>query len=188
MIGVSKLFAHSRVRASMHRHQLPLAFECSRSLSGMPARAGGRQRWCDGCARIVHDLSAHSEAEARALLRDASEQLCVAYRVDAGGQVQFGRRTLLDRVGAAVASAALLATAGCIGLPDREVASPEPEIDAQTWVELEPEPVAYAHRLSLGGLSSSVLVSDTAEIERRLRLEHKALEQMMTHAEQEAPR
>jgi hypothetical protein len=173
----------------MRSHQLPLAFECSRSLAEMPARAGGRQRWCDGCARTVHDLSLHSEAEARALLEVASEQLCVAYRVDARGVVQFGRRPLRDRMQAALASTALLVAAGCVGAPDRAMPSQLPELgvhDVQTdsprtVYDFVPEP-EYLHlsRSRLGGLDSSAI--------RGWGLQHEMLEQMTEHAEQDAPK
>lgn len=110
----------------------------------MPERAGGRERWCDGCTRTVHDLSTYSELEARALLRGGSERLCVAYRVGARGQVMF-RSTMLDRVAVALASVALLVAAGCVGFDELEVEVPDPELelDADTWVTVpscDPEP------------------------------------------------
>jgi hypothetical protein len=76
----------------------------------MPIRAAGRERWCEGCERPVHDLSQHSEVEARALLRRSAAP-CVAYSFDAAGRVQF-RRTQLDRVGVALTSLALLVSLG----------------------------------------------------------------------------
>jgi hypothetical protein len=94
----------------VHRRQLPLVFQCSRDLQQMPARAGGRERWCEGCKQTVHDLSQHSESEARALLRRSASP-CIAYAFDAAGHVQF-RRTRLDRVGVALTSLALLVSLG----------------------------------------------------------------------------
>lgn len=189
----------------MHRRQLPLAFECPRSLEEMPVRAEGRQRWCDGCRQFVHDLSMYGEIEARKLLRKkAGEQLCVAYRFDDRGAVQF-RRTMLDRVGVALASAALVASAGCVGFVEMEVESQEPEAERQTWVVVpdrqpEPEPAPSSSgsdvdgfelpivefdpptddvepRLILGGIPIRYEISPE-EIERRLDLERKAIVEM----------
>jgi hypothetical protein len=126
----------------MHRRQLPLAFQCPRETTDMPVRAGGRERWCEGCERTVHDLSQRSEAEARALLRRrSSAKVCVSYEVDARGKVLF-RRTKLDRLGVALASAALLAT-GCIGFISPELELDHPEYDEGSWVvtpSCEPAP------------------------------------------------
>ena len=117
----------------------------------MPLRAGGRERWCTDCERIVHDLSAHTQAEARALLRDASEPMCVAYRVRADGEVQF-RRTVLDRVGAVLASAAMRTTAECVSLVELEKQAPEPEAEIEVVVSSrEPEPEPQAESYMLGG-------------------------------------
>jgi hypothetical protein len=135
----------SFVGACMHRRQLPLAFECPRSIDEMPTRADGRQRWCDDCRRVVHDLSLYGEVEAREMLRKkAAESVCVTYRFDERGAVQF-RRTMLDRLGVALASAALLASAGCIGFAEMEIESQEPDVEQRTWVvtparELKPKP------------------------------------------------
>jgi hypothetical protein len=163
----------------------------------MPARAGGRQRWCDGCARTVHDLSLHSEAEARALLERTREPLCVAYRVDASGVVQFGRHPLRGRIQAALASTALLITAGCVGAPDRGMPSQLPELDVQDvqtdspWIvfDLVPEPEDLElSPTRLGGLDSSSVGPGPTEIDRRWGLQHEMLEQMVEHAEQDAPK
>jgi hypothetical protein len=127
--------------APMHRRQLPLAFQCPRETTDMPVRAGGRERWCEGCERTVHDLSQRSEAEARALLRRRSAKVCVSYEVDGRGKVLF-RRTKLDRLGVALASAALLAT-GCIGFISPELELDHPEYDEGSWVvtpSCEPAP------------------------------------------------
>ena len=49
----------------------------------------GSARFCGSCRKLVHDLSALSEPDARALLRDSSEALCVRYLHDASGEIWF---------------------------------------------------------------------------------------------------
>jgi hypothetical protein len=49
----------------------------------------GPARFCADCKKLVHDLSALSELEARALLSGTSESLCVRYLHDASGEIWF---------------------------------------------------------------------------------------------------
>jgi hypothetical protein len=75
---------------------------------------------CGECDKVVHDLSALSEREARSLLRARStEGLCIRYLHDANGDIWFGGRgpgeaaglvpvARLARRGAAMAAAAAL--------------------------------------------------------------------------------
>lgn len=146
----------------MHRRQLPLAYECRRDVAAMPARGEGRERWCDGCEKSVHDLSMYSETEARALMRESGGQLCIAYRADARGEVQF-RRTMLDRLGMALASAALLLSAGCIRPVDMKVESP-------VFDDEDPEALQLGVTATvgvLGRLPPSAFEFQVAPIERR---------------------
>jgi hypothetical protein len=51
----------------------------------------GTARLCEACDRVVHNLSALGEGEARALLRRReNERLCIRYLHDAQGNVWFG--------------------------------------------------------------------------------------------------
>ncbi len=62
-------------------------------LSGCPVattKVGDGLDWCETCRRHVIDLSAMTEAEARAWLRrGSSERRCVSYRVDADDAIVF---------------------------------------------------------------------------------------------------
>jgi hypothetical protein len=79
----------------------------------------GTARLCDTCDKLVHNLSAMNEAEARALLlRRPDDGLCIRYLYDAGGAIWFGdassgpvvpARRLARRAAAVVAAATLLA-------------------------------------------------------------------------------
>jgi hypothetical protein len=49
-------------------------------------------RFCDRCEKTVHDLSSHSEPEARALIREAArrgERVCVRFAKTSDGGVRF---------------------------------------------------------------------------------------------------
>lgn len=61
---------------------------CGADWNAMDPR--GTARFCGDCKTLVHDLSALSESEARALLSRTSESLCVRYLHDASGEIWFG--------------------------------------------------------------------------------------------------
>jgi hypothetical protein len=60
---------------------------CGADWNSMDPR--GSARFCGSCEKLVHDLSALSEPEARALLRDSREAVCVRYLHDASGEIWF---------------------------------------------------------------------------------------------------
>ena len=77
----------------------------------------GTARLCSTCDKLVHDLSAMTEREARTLLRtQATRGLCIRYLHDATGEIWFGNgssdglvpASRLARRGAVMATAAAL--------------------------------------------------------------------------------
>jgi hypothetical protein len=92
---------------------LPIANRCKESFAAM--RGDDKTRFCDTCGKHVHDLSARSEQETRALL-DASRgtRLCVRYARDASGAVLFGAATL----------AAAISVTSCAHHPPNAPAAP----------------------------------------------------------------
>jgi hypothetical protein len=102
----------------MNRDHAPIARPCGADWNAMSPR--GTARLCGECDKVVHDLSALSEREARSLLRARStEGLCIRYLHDANGDIWFGGRgpgeadglvpvARLARRGAAMAAAAAL--------------------------------------------------------------------------------
>jgi hypothetical protein len=73
----------------MKRSEAAIATPCGADWKSMQPR--GTARLCATCDRLVHDLSALTEREARALLRKPpAEGLCVRYLYDAVGNVWFG--------------------------------------------------------------------------------------------------
>jgi hypothetical protein len=65
-----------------------------------------RERHCASCNKSVRDLSAGTEEEARAFLREKrGERVCVRFARDGSGAVRFGA--------AAAAMAAVVSLAGC---------------------------------------------------------------------------
>jgi hypothetical protein len=72
----------------MRMSSLRIEDPCHENWDAMHAQ--GARRFCDQCQKNVHDLSAMTEAEARALLASRSEgRLCVRYTVDASGTIRF---------------------------------------------------------------------------------------------------
>lgn len=72
----------------MALRMLPIARPCTESFAAMPG--DDKTRFCEKCGKHVHDLSARTEEEARALFRDArGERTCVRFARDARGNVLF---------------------------------------------------------------------------------------------------
>ncbi len=73
----------------MRMSELPIAEPCHEAWDAMD-RSPGARRFCDRCTKHVHDLSALTEPEARAVLASAgTERICVRYRVDGSGVLKF---------------------------------------------------------------------------------------------------
>jgi hypothetical protein len=82
---------------------LPIARPCNASFASM--RGDATKRFCETCNKHVHDLSAGTEEEARALFeKNRGERLCVRFAKDTFGNVRFR--------GAAIAAALSLAACG----------------------------------------------------------------------------
>lgn len=96
----------------MRRESLPIAQPCNADWERMDG--DGAVRFCRRCEQQVHDLSAMTEAEARAFLARGG-QPCIRYTHDAG-RVRFERPGLLPRLAAAAALAfGSLASSACMG-------------------------------------------------------------------------
>lgn len=133
----------------MKKSDLPIASPCGVDWSTMSATEA-RARLCAHCDSLVHDLSAMSEGEARAVL--AGGPACVRYLYDGDGNVLFGAeaerpflvpaRALLDKrsqqrwARAAALAGSLMALEACGGAsphavrPDPVPAFDEPRDDA----------------------------------------------------------
>lgn len=68
----------------MHAADLPIPEPCNADWSAMRA-VGATSRHCDHCDKAVHDLSAMSDLDARALL--ANDRVCVRFHSDITGRV-----------------------------------------------------------------------------------------------------
>jgi hypothetical protein len=90
-----------------------MAFECPERFESMRGR--GSVRTCEACRCKVTDLSALSEAQARAVLRAGG---CVSFIRNDAGDIVFERRSL--RVLQPLAIAASLAAAACNSDPAPE--------------------------------------------------------------------
>lgn len=98
----------------MRRDDAPIATPCGADWKAMSPRGGARL--CGQCDKLVHDLSAMNERDARSLLATRpTEGLCIRYLHDATGEIWFGPQaervvpaSRLARRGAAVMSVAAL--------------------------------------------------------------------------------
>jgi hypothetical protein len=72
----------------MRTSEIPILSPCSADWRTMKPQ--DRKRFCDSCKKHVHDLSAMTSAEARAVLASPPlEGLCVRYLHDAHGDIVF---------------------------------------------------------------------------------------------------
>ena len=73
----------------MRKSELPISNPCDEDWGGM-RRDPGARRFCDQCSKHVHDLTSLTEDEAREVLAQAGgERICVRYRVDGSGTLEF---------------------------------------------------------------------------------------------------
>lgn len=74
---------------TMHTREVAIGSPCHVDWASMTKREAAK-RFCDACKKHVHDLSAMTENEARALLASpATEGLCVRTFTDARGELVF---------------------------------------------------------------------------------------------------
>lgn len=103
------------------------------------SRDGDAQRFCGVCVKQVHDLSALTEPQARAVLADESAKgrVCVRYKADLDGNIEFKPETVtassLWRMTLAAAGMSLALLTGCTdSAPDR-VLSDRCEYEVGPW-------------------------------------------------------
>ena len=78
----------------MNKAALPLSFRCSLDWEKMTIADKGR--FCADCKKVVHDVSAMTKSEAKALLADGKKsELCIRYIADRDGQVIFKNSNLV---------------------------------------------------------------------------------------------
>jgi hypothetical protein len=139
--------------------EIPIASPCGADWTTMKPSDRNRKRFCDTCKKHVHDLSAMSKDEARAVLASASaEGLCVRFLYDEYGDVVFQKQTIAPsflvrarRLATYAVAAAIPATlTACMGMPAQPppvmmgaVACPMPPIPPPP-----PAPAPEAHRFA----------------------------------------
>ena len=79
----------------MNKLRLPIANPCHEDWDAMHTEGRG-SRFCDQCAKSVHNLSEMTESDAHALLAKprGADGLCIRYTAEADGRVRF--RSPLD--------------------------------------------------------------------------------------------
>jgi hypothetical protein len=82
---------------------LPIADPCHEDWDAMDPQQQGR--FCGKCTKHVHDLSAMTQDEADALLRQrAGSRICVRYEHDDEGRIRFRRPAALALAAVAIAA------------------------------------------------------------------------------------
>lgn len=126
----------------MRASDIPIPKPCHEDWDAM--RIEDRKRYCERCREHVHDLSALSESEARALLRSRTD-MCVSYELHADGTIRFAGPasvvpvSRLRRVSAAVAPLGLAtALAACAPHDNPDV----PKIDVAAEESVAPRSLA----------------------------------------------
>ena len=113
----------------MKRDDIRIPEPCHASWDEMRQEEGDHRRFCDHCTKHVHDLSALTERQARALLDSSFRDgvsICVSYACGPGGEVRFAPEPTvppapqhqllgLKRMVAAAALAVPMLAAGCTG-------------------------------------------------------------------------
>ncbi len=91
---------------------LPILAPCPKDFDAMDGDA--RRRHCAECDKDVHDLSAGTEQEAKAVLaaREPGSKLCIRYAKDVAGNVRFRVAVAAAAVAAAAAVTACSAADG----------------------------------------------------------------------------
>jgi hypothetical protein len=92
----------------LKRDEIPIPNPCTRDYGAMVSTHRAA-RFCDACAKEVHDLTRMSEHEARDLLRSRRGDVCVRYASDRDGFVLFHRDLVRQRRSPALIAAALAA-------------------------------------------------------------------------------
>lgn len=84
-------------------------------------RGDEQTRFCDVCEKHVHDLTARTEEEARALL-DASRgtRICVRYAKDARGAIRFRAVTMAAAVSLAACTGTQSSTSPAVATPSAQ--------------------------------------------------------------------
>lgn len=119
--------------------QLVIHSDCGQDPANMRPDGSGRRYHCDACIHPVHDISAMTESEVRALFA-SEERICARYFVDGDGYVlvQPDRLSLGAGARRAVVAAALpLAAAAC-----DEPAPAQPQAPARAMPVASPEQAA----------------------------------------------
>jgi hypothetical protein len=131
----------------MNTSEVPIASPCGQDWTTM--KPGDKGRYCGACKKTVHDLSALTKREARALLAaPTTEGLCVRYLYDAHGDIAFTDTVPASRLVCAkralVAAAALalpMTLNACMGAQARPVPPPDPDMQQVTGaVAMPPMP------------------------------------------------
>ncbi|MFV8756775.1 hypothetical protein ACNOYE_40035 [Nannocystaceae bacterium ST9] len=126
----------------MRRLHLPIQDPCHEDWDAMN-RTEGASRFCGSCAKHVHDVSAMSEPEARAVLAEESKRgrVCVRYTVDSRtGAIKYKVETVgaptptgFSSLLAAASVAVALLGSGCTGSEPTRVEADRCTYEVGPW-------------------------------------------------------
>jgi hypothetical protein len=122
----------------MRRLHLPIQDPCHENWDAM-SHEGDARRFCGVCVKQVHDLSALTEPQARAVLADEGSKgrVCVRYTADRDGNIKFKPETVtassLWRMTLAAAGMTLALLTGCTDSQPDRVLSDHCEYEVGLW-------------------------------------------------------
>jgi hypothetical protein len=122
----------------MARLHLPIQDPCHENWDAMD-RDGDSRRFCEACTKHVHDLSSMTERAARSVLADESAKgrVCVRYRMDPAGHIEFKPETVEApswwRTSLAAAGMALALMTGCTDSEPDQVLSDKCVYEVGPW-------------------------------------------------------
>lgn len=137
----------------MHKRQVSIHTPCNVQWDSL--RPVGSHRFCGACNKVVHDLSALSEEDARSLMRQQPSSLCVRYLFDEFGAIQFRPPALITssrltrlRDAAAVVAPLLLQACGGADFNDVPVGPVTVDTSAPCAAGSDLSPTSEGHEMS----------------------------------------
>ena len=146
----------------MKNEDLEIAEPCSKAWGEM--RGDEKRRHCDHCDKSVHNISEMTEAEATALVSGDFERVCVRYRCDSGGEIEFKDRGFNHRLRQQLRGVRNLLAAGAFVLPIFTLDT----CDNLSITDITPSPMGMFEGVMMGEVEMRETVGKPAFIPKKV--------------------